>query len=66
MKHARLSSLPHDYLCRVATTYEDRVQADHVFYEAMGVEGVKQWRRVAMFSAVRLTTFILKIKGEWK
>lgn len=66
LRHARLSSLPHDFLCRYATTYKERVTADHVFYEAMGDEGVKQWRRVIMFSAVRANTWRMKVTGKLK
>jgi hypothetical protein len=66
MRHARLAALPHDFGCRMAQSYDERVTADHVFYEAMGDEGVKQWRRVIMFSAVRANTFRMKIMGAWK
>ena len=66
MRHARKSALPHDMLCRDALSFEDRVKADHVFYEAMGDEGVKQWRRAIMFSAVRLNTQRMKWMGEWR
>jgi len=65
-RHARLSSLPHDFLCRFADNYEDRVKADHVFYEAMGDEGVKRWRQVTMFAAVRANTWRMKLVGKLK
>ena len=39
-----------------------RSEADAIFYEAMGVLKVKQWRRVIMFVGVSLRTFALTIK----
>ena len=66
MRHARWSALFHDFLCRDAETYDERVIADHVFYEAMSDEGVKRWRQVTMFSAVRLNTYRMKLMGKWK
>ena len=66
MRHARRAALPHDYLCRIAMSHKERVAADHVFYEAMGDEGVKQWRRVIMFSAVRMNTARMRIMGRWR
>lgn len=66
MRHGRLSALPHDYLCRRASSYEERTEADMVFYEAMGDEGVRQWRRVTMYYAVRIASLKMKLVGKWK
>jgi hypothetical protein len=66
MRHARYSAVFHDYLCRTAESYKERVMADHVFLEAMGVEGVKRWRRASMFSAVRANTYRMRLMRKWK
>lgn len=42
----------HDYLYR--SHARTRKEADHIFNEAMAVLGVAKWKRVMMFSAVRL------------
>ncbi len=42
----------HDFLYSKA--YVSRDQADHIFYEAMGVLGVNPWTRFLIFTAVRL------------
>lgn len=66
MRHARHSALFHDRLCRISDSYQTRVFADHIFLEAMHVEGVKKWRRAAMFGAVRINTYRMKLTREWK
>lgn len=64
--HARWPALFHDYLCREAESYEERVIADHIFLECMEDVGLPKWRRYIMFSAVRLNTYRLKIIGKWR
>lgn len=66
LDHARKSALFHDRLCRVASSYKERVMADHVFREAMKDEGVKPWRRFFMYQAVRNNTRWMRLRGEWR
>lgn len=65
MDHGRRAAIFHDYLCRTAMSYKERVIADHVFLEAMKDEG-EGWRRYAMFSAVRANTYRMRLMRHWK
>lgn len=49
---AHEAAVIHDYLTQVHIC--TRAQADAVFYEAMAVTGEPRWRRVLMWSAVRV------------
>jgi len=49
---AHEAAVVHDYLTQVHIC--TRAQADAVFYEAMAVTGEPRWRRVLMWSAVRV------------
>jgi hypothetical protein len=42
----------HDYLCETATWSISKT--DYIFYEAMGILDVPQWKRLTMYCAVRL------------
>ena len=53
------AAIIHDYLCETATTAAERIQADHVFFEAMLYSKVDKWRARTMFWAVRLYTWAL-------
>jgi hypothetical protein len=58
----RAAAIVHDYLCRFHGF--DRVTADRIFLEAMQVAGESRWRRYAMYTAVRLKTGLLKMRGK--
>lgn len=64
--HSRLPAVLHDYLCRVAKAYEERVEADKLFREAMKVKGVNALSRNVMYGAVRANTERMRIMGAWR
>lgn len=66
LRHGRWPALFHDDLCQKATTYKERVMADHVFFECMTDVGTKKWRKLAMFAAVRANTYRMRLMGKWK
>ena len=45
------AAVVHDYLCVIKDRSSD--EAHQIFYEAMGVLGVSQWKRFSMYTAVR-------------
>lgn len=49
---AHEAAVVHDYLYSELCC--SRLDADRVFYEAMGVINIKWWRRISMYAAVRL------------
>ena len=53
----RLASLWHDRLCELAECVEDRVIADAVFLRLLRDAGVSEWRRLAMWTGVRVYCF---------
>jgi len=53
----RWASLWHDIGCREAQCIEDRTIADAVFLRLLREAGVGKWRRLAMWSAVRVYGF---------
>jgi hypothetical protein len=63
---SRLPAVLHDYLCRVAVSYEDRVIADKVFREAMKSKNVNPMSRNIMYGAVRGNTERMRIMGKWR
>jgi hypothetical protein len=63
---SRLPAVLHDNRCRIATTYQERVIADHLFLEAMESEGVGRVARRIMYSAVRSNTERMRMMGKWK
>ena len=52
--HAHASAVVHDYLVEYKVV--PRKLADQVFREAMQIEKIPRWRRILMYSAVRLYT----------
>jgi len=54
----------HDYL--YYTKRYPRKRADQIFYEAMGVLKVDQWRRRSMFMAVRIAGWIPWVLTRFK
>jgi hypothetical protein len=50
----RWASFWHDHLCQRAKNIECRTVADAVFLALLRDEGVNKWRRLAMWSAVRV------------
>jgi hypothetical protein len=63
---SRLPAVLHDYFCRAAITYEERVEAHQMFLEAMESELVGKVTRRIMYTAVRLNTERLRIMRKWK
>ena len=55
-----LAACIHDWYCKNALTYNDRVIGDAVFFKILANEGVPYWRRASMYLAVRLYTFFHK------
>jgi hypothetical protein len=64
--HSRFPAVLHDYLCRTAKSYKERVIADKIFLEAMKATGVNGISRRLMYSAVRLNTERMKLMRKWK
>lgn len=59
------AAIVHDYLCEYLTVQTatgergiTRAQGDAIFYDAMRVLGVPLWKRLVMYSAVRLHSII--------
>lgn len=46
-------SIVHDYLCKMATSYEQRVIGDAVFFTLLREYGVPRWKRCVMYVGVR-------------
>lgn len=64
--HSRLPAVLHDYLCRTALEYEQRVTADKAFREAMKTKGVNALSRNVMYGAVRANTERMRYFGKWR
>ncbi len=57
------AAIVHDFLCESATSYEQRVIGDAVFFELLKRCDVPYWRRAAMYCGVRFyARFIWKPK----
>jgi hypothetical protein len=63
--HSRLPAVLHDYLCRNATSFAERVEADKIFREAMKARGVRFGRHF-MYGAVRANTERMRLMRKWK
>ena len=55
------AALVHDYLCRQAKSYQERMVADATFFLMLHREKVRYWRRTAMYFAVRCAA-----RYEWR
>jgi hypothetical protein len=64
--NSRLPAVLHDWLCRRATNYELRVEADKIFREAMKSKGVNRISRNIMYGAVRANTERMRLFGKWR
>ena len=53
-----LPACVHDWYCENAATYHERVIGDTVFLKLLADSGVPRWRRLWMFAAVRVHTFM--------
>lgn len=63
---SRKPAVLHDYKCRTAVSYEERVEADKMFREAMKAEGVGRFARNTMYAAVRANTGRMRLMRKWK
>ncbi len=48
------AAIVHDFLCENATTYEQRVIGDAIFFHLLKDCGVAYWRRACLYAGVRV------------